>query len=82
MNVLLLNFSSAFGNNEFILFRLVLGFKKKKADFTVACLNNSHLFFKCKRSNIAIFEIEPKLRSSRLKLNKKLVQFIGEQNSH
>jgi hypothetical protein len=45
MNVLLLNLSSAFGNDEFILFQLVLGLKKKKADLTVACLKNSHLFF-------------------------------------
>jgi glycosyltransferase involved in cell wall biosynthesis len=79
MRILLFNLSGSFGNNEFILFQLALGLKKQKADFTVACLKNSHLFFKCKRSNIAIFEIEPNLQSSRLKLNKKLVQFIREQ---
>jgi glycosyltransferase involved in cell wall biosynthesis len=79
MRILLLNLSGTFGNNEFILFQLALGLKKQKNDFTVACLKNSQLYFKCKRANMAIFEIEPKLHSSRLKLNKKLAQFIKEQ---
>ncbi len=79
MRILLLNLSGTFGNNEFILFQLALGLKKQKIDFTVVCLKNSQLFFKCKRANMAIFEIEPKLLSSRLKLNKKLAQFIKEQ---
>ena len=78
MRILLLNLSSTFGNNEFILFQLALGLKKQKVDFTVACLKNSHLFFRCTRSNISISEIEPKLQSGRLKLNKKLAQIIRE----
>jgi glycosyltransferase involved in cell wall biosynthesis len=79
VHILLLNLSGTFGNNEFILFQLILGLKKQKVDFTVACLQNSQLYFKCKRSNIAIFQIEPKIQSSRIKLNKKLVQYIKDR---